>query len=331
MTEKISYVLPVYNEELGIEKFHQELIAVVESLRDMEFEFIYVNDGSRDGSLSLLRSMAEGDPRIRVIDFSRNYGHQIAITAGIDAAHGDAVIIMDTDLQDPPAVSLRLIDAWREGADVAYAQRKSRQDGVIKKLTARVFYRFIDSMSDIDLPRDTGDFRLMSRRAVDALKQFREKNRYVRGLVTSLGFKQVAVEFDRDARFAGETAYTWNRMIRLASDGIVGFSSKPLDLILNLGLAISGFSLLLAVYAIVRKIFFASEVVEGWAFLATGIFFLGGVQLITIGLVGAYVSRIYAEVQNRPLYLVQGEYGSGFSENHEVPRSHMPSSETEQN
>lgn len=313
--------MPVYNEEAGIQSFHDELLRVVSSIgRDYNFEFVYVNDGSRDRSIELLQAIAESDSRVTVVDLSRNFGHQVAITAAIEASVGDAVIVMDSDLQDPPAVVPELIAAWEAGADVAYAQRRSRQDSAFKKVTAYWYYRLLDVLSDTSIPPDTGDFRLMSRRVVDALAQFHETNRYIRGIVASLGYRQVAVPFDRGARATGETAYTWRRMIALASDGVFGFSSKPLSLISRTGFVIAALSALIALYAIFVRIFLPELSVDGWAFLATGMFFLGGIQLVMLGIVGAYVGRIYSEVQRRPLYLLNSIYRSAdYDESRPLP------------
>ncbi len=308
MTNKqlISYILPVYNEELGIEKFYEALRAATNPLEgDYRFEFIFVNDGSADGSLEILTEMHESDPRVTVLDFSRNYGHQLAVTAGLDVACGDAVIIMDTDLQDPPAVSVELIARWSDGIDVVYAQRRSRQDGPLKKLTAHMYYRLLARLSTIEIPRDTGDFRLISRRVADQLRKYREANRYVRGMVADVGFRQEAVQFDRDARFAGKTGYSIAKMLRLASDGILGFSTKPLQLISRLGLVISIFSIIALLYVLGIKFFNPDAAIPGWAFLSVGVFFLGGVQISMLGVLGGYIGRIYVEAQDRPLYIVR--------------------------
>ena len=303
----LSFVLPVYNEAEGIRTFHASLLSAVGTIDAASFEFVYVNDGSDDDSLLVLGSIATADSRVRVLDLARNYGHQIAITAGMDAARGAAVVIMDTDLQDPPAVVPQLVRAWRDGADVAYAQRRSRRDGPIKKATAHAYYRVLDGLSDRRIPRDTGDFRLMSRRAVDALTQYRERHRYVRGMVADIGFTQVAVPFDRDERHTGSTGYTWTKMLRLATDGILGFSSRPLTFIAQAGIAIAAISAVLGLYALGVRIFAPEMAVPGWAFIAAGTFFIGGVQIFMIGVLGAYVGRIYAEVQHRPLYLLRSD------------------------
>jgi len=302
----ISYVLPVYNEAQGIDRFYEELRAATDALADRyDLELVFVNDGSRDGSLEALRAIHARDDRVVVLDFSRNYGHQLAVTAGLDVARGDAVVIMDTDLQDPPAVSLQLIERWEAGVDVVYAQRRSRQDGPLKRWTAHVYYRLLARLSTIEIPRDTGDFRLISRRVADELRKYREANRYVRGMVADVGFRQEAVAFDRDARFAGTTGYSLAKMLRLASDGILGFSTKPLQLISRLGAAISVVSVFVLVYVVAVKMFSPETAIPGWAFLAVGVFFLGGVQISMLGVLGGYIGRIYIEAQDRPLYIVR--------------------------
>jgi dolichol-phosphate mannosyltransferase len=255
---------------------------------------------------------------VRVLDLARNFGHQIAITAGIDHAVGDAVIIMDTDLQDPPAVALQLIRAWEQGADVAYAQRRSRQDSAFKRFTASLYYRLLRAFAEVDIPPDTGDFRLLDRRVADALRRHRERNRFVRGLVASLGFTQVAVPFDRNERVGGTTHYPLGKMVRLAADGITSFSAAPLRWITRLGLLTTGLALVGIVYALVQKIFWPETTVDGWTWLAVAVLFMGGVQMLSLGVIGSYIGRIYAEVQDRPLYLLREQPASGrfrFSDN----------------
>lgn len=310
----ISFVLPVFNEAEGLRAFHEALLSAVADIDGATFEFLYVNDGSTDRSETELEAIATKDPRVRLLHFARNYGHQIAITAGLDAARGDAVVIMDTDMQDPPAVVPELVRAWRAGADVAYAQRRSRRDGPVKKATAHVYYRVLDGLSDHRIPRDTGDFRLLSRRAVDALTLYRERHRYVRGMVADIGFTQVAVPFDRDERRTGSTGYTWSKMLRLATDGILGFSTRPLTFIMQVGFVIAAVSAALGLYALGVRIFAPETAVPGWAFLAAGTFFIGGVQILMIGVVGAYVGRIYSEVQRRPLYLLRSDAATSDSQ-----------------
>jgi glycosyltransferase involved in cell wall biosynthesis len=303
----ISFVLPVFNEAAGLELFHAGLTAATGQRPDLVFEFVYVNDGSRDDSLVILRKLAAADSRVTVVDFARNYGHQIAITAGVDKARGDALIVMDTDLQDPPLVALKLIEAWEKGGDVVYAQRRSRQDTAFKRFTAWLYYRLLHAFADVDIPRNTGDFRLLDRQAADALRQHRERNRFVRGMVASLGFTQVGVPFDRDERQSGETNYPLSKMLRLAADGITSFSTTPLRWITRLGLLSVGLALVGITYAVVRKLVLPEATVEGWTLLLVAVLFMGGVQMMSVGVIGSYVGRIYSEVQNRPLYVVRDE------------------------
>jgi glycosyltransferase involved in cell wall biosynthesis len=302
---EISFVLPVHNEAGGLRAFHTELSGAMGKRPDLSFEFVYVNDGSRDGSLDLLRELEAADPRVRVLDLSRNFGHQIAITAGIDHAHGDAVVVMDTDLQDPPAVALELVAAWEGGADIVYAQRRSRRDSPFKRFTAWLYYALLHVFAEVDIPRNTGDFRLMDRRAADALREHRERNRFVRGMVASLGFTQVGVPFDRDERTTGTTGYPLAKMLRLAADGITSFSTAPLRVITRLGLFSVALSLLGIGYAVAQKVFWPETTVEGWTWLVVAVLFMGGVQMLSLGVIGSYVGRIYSEVQNRPLYLLR--------------------------
>ena len=301
----VSYVLPVYNEAGGIRAFHERLTAATRERPDLSFEFVYVNDGSLDGSLAILRELAASDPAVKVLDFSRNFGHQMAITAGLDHARGDAVIVMDTDLQDPPAVSLELIAAWEGGGEVVYAQRRTRKDGAFKRCTAHAYYRLLRRFADVDIPVDTGDFRLLDRKAADQLRNHRERNRFVRGLVASMGFQQVAVPFDRDERTSGATNYPLPKMLRLAADGVTSFSTIPLKMITRLGFATVVLALLGIVYAIALRIFLPQISVPGWTLLMIMVLFLGGVQILSLGVIGSYVGRIYTQVQARPLYIVR--------------------------
>ena len=304
-TRLISFVLPVYDEADCLRAFHSALAGAVARRPDLSFEFVYVNDGSRDPSLEVLHALQRADPRVRVLDLSRNFGHQVAITAGIDHAYGDAVVVMDTDLQDPPAVALELIAAWEQGADVVYAQRRSRRDTRFKRFSAWLYSALLRAFADVEIPRNTGDFRLMDRRAADALRQHRERNRFVRGLVASLGFTQVGVPYDRDERAAGATHYPVATMVRLAADGITSFSTVPLRWITRLGLLTVCLALAGIGYAVAQKIFWPETTVEGWTWIVVAVLFIGGVQMLSLGVIGSYVGRIYAEVQDRPLYLLR--------------------------
>lgn len=300
---RIAYVLPIYNEQDNIPLLYERLLSTTSQVSDRyDFEFIFVDDGSRDRSLELLQSLRERDERVSVYSFARNCGHQIAVTAGTDVADADAVIVMDSDLQDPPEVSLELIARWEQGVDVAYAQRRTRNDGLFKRATARAFYWTLSKLAHIDIPRDTGDFRLMDRRVVEELRRYREHNRFVRGLVASIGFRQEAVPFDRDARHAGSSGYPLSKMVKLASDGIIGFSSAPLRLISGIGVLLSLAAVAWTVYLIVARMVNPDSVIEGWTYLAAGMFLLGGIQLMMLGVLGNYIGRIYEEVQGRPLY-----------------------------
>lgn len=302
----LSLVLPVHNEAAGLASFHASLADNLRPLRDRYlFELVFVDDGSTDDSLAVLEQLQQKDPRICVVKLSRNFGHQIAITAGLDHACGSAVIVMDADGQDPPHVIAELIERWEAGYAVVYAQRRTRQDSWAKRITAKIYYRLLSGLSDIEIPRDAGDFRLLDRTAVDHLKSYRERNRYVRGMVASLGLRQTSVLFDRERRGSGESSYPLGRMLRLATDGVTSFSSKPLELIFRLGLLILAFSFAGIAYAIFMKFAFPGITVPGWTFLAIIALFMGGTQFATIGLVGLYVGRIYVEVQQRPLYIVE--------------------------
>ncbi|GEB63622.1 dolichol-phosphate mannosyltransferase [Sinomonas atrocyanea] len=306
----LSFVLPVHNEAANVHPLHGRLTAIVEQLGH-EAEFIYVNDGSTDESLAVLRGLARRDPRVVVIDFSRNFGHQIAVTAGLDEARGDAVVIMDTDLQDPPEVVFDLVAAWQGGADVAYAERRTRKDSWFKRTTASAYYRLLRRLSDIDIPANTGDFRLIDRRVVEELKKYREVDRYLRGMVSHVGFTQVAVPFDRDERLHGETGYPMAKMLKLAADGILGFSTFPLTVISRIGFLASGLAVLGALYALAMKLFAPQNVVDGWTFIVMSVLFVGGLQISMLGILGQYIGRIYREVQDRPLYTVRSVYRHG--------------------
>jgi len=306
MKKLISYVFPIYNEAGNISLLYNTLGEIISSIdHKYSFELIFINDGSTDLSLEKLYKIEDEDKRVVVINFARNFGHQLAVTAGLDYANGDCVIIMDSDLQDPPKVSLELIEKWEEGYDVVYAQRKSRKDTFFKKISANIFYWGLHRIADIDIPRNTGDFRLLDGKVVKALNGFREHNRFLRGLVSYVGFKQTAVLFNRDERNAGETSYPLRKMLRFAADGIFSFSSFPLKLISRLGYCISALSFLGILYAIIIKLSDPKVVVDGWAFTIIAILLVGGVQLIVLGMLGGYIGRIYTETQNRPLYLIE--------------------------
>lgn len=303
-----SLVIPIWNEEAVIPILYDRIVDVMDRTGD-PWELICINDGSTDGSLALLLQLREEDPRIRVIDFSRNFGHQIAITAGMDFADGDAVIVMDADLQDPPEVILEMIARWREGYEVAYAVRTKREGETRFKLwTAALFYRLIQRIANVDIPLDTGDFRLMDRRAVLAMRQLRERHRFMRGLSSWIGFKQIGVEYERAERFAGETKYPLRKMLSLATIAITSFSYLPLQLATLFGFLFAILSLLGIVATVILRLS-GNLFFQGQATTLVSVLFLGGVQLIFLGIIGEYLGRIYDEVKGRPLYIISHAYG----------------------
>lgn len=307
----VSVVCPVYNEEASILEFHKRTSHAMASIEPpVRWELLFVDDGSRDDSAALIRKICADDPTSHLLRLSRNFGHQKAITAGIDAARGDAVVVIDSDLQDPPEVIAGMVARWREGDKVVYGVRRQRQgESAFKLVTAKVFYRVINWLSDIQLPLDAGDFRLMDRQVVDALGEIREENRYMRGLVTWVGFEQSALEFERDPRFAGTTNYPLPKLIRLALDGITSFSERPLRLALQVGTLITLLAVLLVSWIVASRIVSPESSRPGFASLMVVLLFLGGVQLMSIGLLGEYVGRIYRETKQRPLYIVAERIG----------------------
>lgn len=309
---KISIIVPCFNEESVIAQTIDRLNQLSLSLNNFGLEFIYVNDGSTDGTCRIIENAAKGDARIRLINFSRNFGHQIAITAGMDASLGDAVVLIDADLQDPPEVVLEMVAKWQEGYDVVYGTRIERLgESKFKLFTAKLFYRLINALSDTFIPPDTGDFRLMSRRVVDALGLMPERDRFVRGMVSWVGFKQIALPYKRKERFAGESKYPFRKMFKFAVDGILSFSTKPLQIALGLGIFAAFCAMLGIVYAVAMRIF-GNDWVTGWTALIISVLFMGGVQLICLGVIGEYVGRIYNACKNRPLYLIDGSVAVPF-------------------
>ena len=303
--KKISMIVPIYNETAVIQEFYRRASSALAALEGLDYEIVFVDDGSRDDSYAQLQALASDDERIRVLKFSRNFGHQIAITAGLDHAVGDCIVVIDADLQDPPEVVSKMVDKWREGYDVVYGKRSDREgETFMKLLTAKLFYRVLDKMVRIKIPTDVGDFRLMSRRAADQLRDLREKDRYVRGLVSWIGFKQTGVEYHRDKRYAGETKYPYSKMIKFALDGITSFSTVPLKMATWFGYAASALAFLYLASVFVQK-YLLKNTVEGWATIMVGILFMGGVQLICLGIIGEYIGRIFNEIKPRPIYIVE--------------------------
>lgn len=312
----LSVVIPCYNEEEVIQETIKRLKFFCNELSNLDVELIFIDDGSRDRTREMIKSFAATDTRVKLIGFARNFGHQIAVTAGIDAAAGDAVVLIDADLQDPPEVIHEMIAKWQQGYDVVYGTRSQRKgESAFKLLTARGFYRLLNMLSDVPIPLDTGDFRLMSQDVVNTLRAMPEHDRFVRGMVSWVGFKQIALPYKRVGRFAGESKYPLAKMLRFAIDGILSFSTKPLQLSITLGMLSASLALAGIVYAIYLRVF-TSIWVEGWTALMIAILFIGGVQLVSVGILGEYIGRIYNEVKNRPLYVVQ-EY-LGFEANSPV-------------
>jgi glycosyltransferase involved in cell wall biosynthesis len=307
---KYSIVIPLYNEESGLPVLVERLQEIMGQF-DGPAEVVLVDDGSKDGTYELARAASEKDPRFKLIQFSRNFGHQVAITAGMDAAAGDAVIIMDADLQDPPYVVLQMIEKWKEGYEVVYGLRGHRQgERLFKTATASMFYGLLHRIADIDTPVDVGDFRLVDRKALDAFLQLRENNRYVRGMFSWVGFRQTGVSYTREERYAGKTHYTLSKMVKLASNGILGFSTAPLRLALSAGVFLAIASVIYGVVAIALKLA-GVTLVPGYASLLFAVTFLSGIQLAVMGMVGLYVGRIYDEARGRPLYIVRERHGFG--------------------
>jgi dolichol-phosphate mannosyltransferase len=306
-TPDYSIVIPVHNEQETLPALNERLTGLLGRL-DGSAEILFVDDGSRDASFARMMEMSAQDPRFKVLQFSRNFGHQAAITAGLDFALGKAVVVMDADLQDPPEVILAMAERWREGYDVVYAVRKERRgENHFKRVTAAAFYRLLRKLSDVDIPADVGDFRLVDRKAVDAYKMMRENDRFVRGMFSWVGFRQIGVPYDRDARFAGETKFPLAKMMTFAVDGLVSFSSAPLRLALGLGFIVSALSILYGFIAILLKV--SGATVPGWTSVIFATSLLGGVQLMVLGVVGEYVGRTYLEAKNRPLYIVNQAAG----------------------
>jgi len=305
----ISVIVPVFNESLVIGTFYERTTRALEAIPQCQHELVFVDDGSGDDSYEQLARLAEADHRVRVIKFSRNFGHQIAISAGVDYAGGDCVVVIDADLQDPPEVIAEMVEQWRDGYDVVYGVRGRRTaESRMKLLTAGAFYRLLNALTKIPIPVDVGDFRLISRRVADQLRQLREKDRFVRGLVSWIGYRQTGVTYNREARFAGETKYPYRKMIKFALDGVTSFSTVPLKLASWLGYAASALAFLYLLSVFIQKL--SGITVQGWATTMVAILFIGGVQLICLGIIGEYLGRVFNESKPRPLYVVEELLGA---------------------
>jgi len=307
-TPEISVVAPFYNESLNIDQFFSRVLPVLEKLT-RNYEVICVNDGSRDDTLARLIEFNAKNPSIKVVNLSRNFGKDIALSAGMDFSSGDAVVPIDADLQDPPELIERLLEKWREGFDVVYATRRTRQgESWLKRGTAKLFYRSLNKLTGIHVPPNTGDFRLLDRRVVDALKQLPERTRFMKGLFAWVGYKQTSVLYDRESRYAGTTKWNYWQLWNFALDGITSLSTAPLRIWSYVGIAISLISFIYAGFLVLRTLFFGIDV-PGYASLMIIILFLGGIQLITLGVIGEYLGRVFNEVKRRPLYLVSDTHG----------------------
>ena len=303
-TVKLSVIIPIYNEAEIIPELHLRLTKSVLKVTD-NYELIFVNDGSKDNSLLILMQLSEKDTKSYFINFSRNFGHQIAVTAGLDACKGDAIVIIDGDLQDPPELIPLLHKKYEEGFEVVYAKRNKRKgETFFKKVTAKLFYRTLKRMTTTEIPVDTGDFRLIDKKVVTYLKAMPEQNKFLRGQIAWLGFKQTHVLYDRDSRKSGETGYSISKMFQFAMDGITGFSDTPLKFVTRLGFLISFVAFLVILYAIYSH-YILNETITGWTSLFISVMFMGGIQLISIGIIGEYISRINKNVLNRPLYIIE--------------------------
>ncbi|MGI8548775.1 MAG: glycosyltransferase family 2 protein [Gemmatimonadaceae bacterium] len=305
----LSVVVPCYNEEEVLAETHRRLTQALSKSGMPRFEIIYVDDGSRDSTPLLLRELQRADCRVRVVLLSRNFGHQLAVSAGMEDARGDAVVLIDADLQDPPEVIATMLERWTEGYHVAYGQRVDRSGETAFKVgTAKLFYRLLNRLTETEIPLDTGDFRLMDRRVVDAIASMPERDRFVRAMVSWVGFRQIAVPYERSPRFAGESKYPFKKMVRFAFDGITSFSRAPLTVAAYLGTTSAALALVGILYAVGMRLF-TNEWVTGWTLLFIAVLFMGGVQLICLWLIGEYVGRIFGEVKRRPLFLVQDRLG----------------------
>jgi dolichol-phosphate mannosyltransferase len=301
---KYSLIIPIYNEEETIPELYRRVSDVMDSLDD-SVELILINDGSGDRSLKLMRELQERDARVCYISFARNFGHQAAVTAGLNFARGQVIVVLDADLQDPPELIPKMIESWQAGYHVVYAQRtKRKKESWFKRLTAYVFYRLLQQLADVDIPADTGDFCLMDRQVVDVLNSMPERNRYIRGLRAWIGFRQTAVKFERDPRFAGEVKYTFKKSLALAINSLVSFSKIPLRLSTYLGLFSALIALFMALLVLYWRLQQPESPVTGLATILIAVFFLGSVQLISIGILGEYIGRIYEEVKGRPAYTI---------------------------
>lgn len=304
--KKISVIIPMYYEEEVAEECYKRMTSVLQNIENYDYEIICINDGSRDKTLSILENLAIRDKRLKVLSFSRNFGHQCAVTAGLKYVTGDAIVIIDADLQDPPELIPEMLKLWEAGNDVIYGKRKTRDgESVFKLFTAKMFYKTLNALSDVEIPKDTGDFRLVDRKVVDTINSLPEHNKFLRGLFSWVGYKQIPFQYERKERFAGKTKYPLKKMLKLASDGIISFSTKPLKIVGGLGMISIVISFILLIYALISYIFKLNNLSAGWTSLMLGITFFAGVQLLSLWIMSEYIARIYDESKNRPQYIIE--------------------------
>lgn len=305
MNKIISVVVPMYFEEDVVNECYKRLTNVLNKIKNYSYEIIFVDDGSQDNTFSLLKEIALNDKKVKVISFSRNFGHESAVTAGLKFASGNAIVIIDSDLQDPPEEIPKMLKYWEDGYDVIYGKRKSRSgESKFKLFTANMFYKTLSALSDTEIPENTGSFRLVDKKVVDAINQLPEHNKFLRGLFSWVGYKQIAYEYERKERIAGKTKYTLTKMLKLATDGIIGFSTKPLKIVGTLGILSIIVSIGLLIYSLISYIFKLNTLVPGWTSIMVTVTFFCGVQLLSLFLISEYISRIYDETKNRPQYII---------------------------
>ncbi len=303
--KKVSIVIPMYYEEKVVEECYKRVYNMLQTLEDYEYEIVFVNDGSKDKTQELLEEIAKRDQNVKLISFSRNFGHQAAVQAGLKYSTGDVVVIIDADLQDPPELIPEMLELWEQGNEVVYGKRKTRAgESIFKLMTAKMFYKTLNVLSDVDIPKDTGDFRLVDRKVVNTMNSLPEHNKFLRGLWSWLGYKQYAYEYERKERFAGKTKYPLKKMLKLASDGIISFSTKPIKLVGALGIISILISICILIYALISYIFKLNQLSAGWTSLMVAITFFAGVQLLSLWIISEYIGRIYDESKNRPQYII---------------------------
>ncbi len=303
--KKISVVIPMYYEEEVAQECYNRTKSVLNSLNDYNHEIVFVNDGSEDKTLEILEEIADKDKSVKVISFSRNFGHQTAVTAGLKYVTGDCCLIIDSDMQDPPELLVDMVKLWEQGNEVIYAKRKARKgESKFKLVTAKMFYKVLNGLSDVEIPKDTGDFRLADRKVIDVINSMPEHNKFLRGLFSWVGFKQIPIEYERQERFAGKTKYPLKKMLKLASDGIISFSTKPLRVIGGIGIISIFISFIILIYALLSYIFNWNDLTSGWTSIMVAVTFFAGVQLVSIWMMSEYIARIYDDTKNRPEYII---------------------------